>query len=75
MISLKWHQVHAWRLAQHRLQQRAESQQLLDVVTHIGGVQAQLMSAPELALWARLDGLTVAGVEDALWRERSLVKT
>lgn len=73
--SLTWPQVHAWRLGQHHLQQRAESQQLLEVVSRIGGVQAQLMPAAELALWARVDGLAAAGVADALWSERSLVKT
>jgi hypothetical protein len=32
MISLDWQQVHAWRLAQHRLTERAGGTQWLDVV-------------------------------------------
>ncbi len=33
------------------------------------------MSAAELALGARLDGLSPAGVQNALWQERTLIKT
>jgi hypothetical protein len=48
---------------------------MLDVVTQMGGVHAQLMSAAELQLWARVQDITPADVQDALWRERALVKT
>lgn len=75
MISLSWNQVNTWRLAQHYLLERAERRNLLEVVTGIGGVHAQLMSAAELALWARVDGLAPADVAGGLWRDRSLVKT
>ncbi len=33
------------------------------------------MSAAELALWARVDGLTPRDVQSALWQDRTLVKT
>src|SRR3990172_8621004 len=75
MAALSWRQVNAWRLSQHSLLQRAEHRQLLEVVTRLGGVQAQLMSAAELALWARVDGLAPGDVQNALWRDRTLVKT
>jgi len=75
MAALSWRQVNAWRLLQHSLLQRAKHRQLLEVVTRLGGVQAQLMSAAELALWARVDGLALADVQNALWRDRTLVKT
>jgi hypothetical protein len=75
MISLNWKQVSAWRLARHHLLERAERGRLLDVVTQIGGLHAQVMSAAELALWARVQDVTPADVREALWRERSLVKT
>src|SRR5438874_8884630 len=39
------------------------------------GVQAQVMSAAELALGARVDRLRPADVQAALWQERTLVKT
>jgi hypothetical protein len=56
MGSLNWGQVNVRRLAQHYLLQRADRQNVREVVTRIGGVQAQLMSAAELSLWARVDG-------------------
>ncbi|MGH2537872.1 MAG: winged helix DNA-binding domain-containing protein, partial [Candidatus Promineifilaceae bacterium] len=38
-------------------------------------VQAQVASAAEMALGVRVDGLRPADVQQALWQERSLVKT
>jgi hypothetical protein len=74
-IELRWEQVHSWRLAQHSLAPRLASAQLLPVVARLGGIHAQLTSAAELSLAARLEGLPPAAVENALWRERTLVKT
>src|SRR5215213_3957680 len=74
-IALTWNQVHAWRLAQHRLAPRLNRQDIVEAVTHTGGIQAQVLSAAELALWARLDGLSRADIQTALWQERALVKT
>jgi uncharacterized protein YcaQ len=39
------------------------------------GVQAQIMSAAYLQLWTRNHALTRAGIEFALWKSRTLVKT
>lgn len=39
------------------------------------GAHAQVLSAAELSLGLRIEGATRADVRDALWRERSLVKT
>lgn len=75
MISLNWDQVNTWRLAQHHLLQREDRQQMLDVVSQIGGLQAQVMSAAELQLWARIQNLLTTDVRDALWLERTLIKT
>lgn len=75
MIKLEWNQVHAGRLARHHLLQRAGRQDFLTVVSDICCLQAQVMSSAELALWARVDGLAADDVENALWRERSLVKS
>jgi hypothetical protein len=47
----------------------------MDAVRRMIGVQAQVMSAAELALWARVDGLRPADVQAALWQQRMLVKT
>lgn len=75
MQKLTWQQVNAWRLPQQQLAERAEPTALLDVVTRIGGVQAQLMSAAELALWARVKDIASADIQRLLWEERQLVKT
>jgi hypothetical protein len=47
---------------------------MASVVGAIGGAQAQLMSAAELQIAARVD-CTVADVRQALWQEKTLVKT
>jgi hypothetical protein len=48
---------------------------MLAVVSALCGLQAQLMSSAEVALWARVAGLDTDAVSRALWEERSLVKT
>ena len=53
-IALTWSQVHAWRLAQHGLAPRLSRQDFLQAVSCTGGIQAQVLSAAELALWARV---------------------
>jgi hypothetical protein len=73
--SLTWHQVHAWRLSQHCLSPRLKRRDFVTAVTRTGGLQAQVMSAAELALWARVEGLAPHDVQAALWQERTLVKT
>ncbi len=75
MKSLTWNQVSAWRLAQHGLAPRLRREQLIEVTAHLYGIHAQVMSAAELALAARLDGLAPQDVQAALWQDRSLVKT
>lgn len=75
MQQLTWQQVNSWRLAQQQLLERAAPEEVLAVVTRLGGVQAQLMSAAELALWARVQAITPAAVQRLLWEERTLVKT
>jgi uncharacterized protein YcaQ len=40
----------------------------------MGGAQAQLMSAAQISLWARTEGLEAAAVDSALWERRTLAK-
>jgi hypothetical protein len=75
MKALKWHQVHAWRLAQHGLSPRFSQRDFVKAVTLTGGIQAQVMSAAELALCTRVEGLCSEDVKSALWQDRTLVKT
>jgi hypothetical protein len=65
----------AWRLQQHHLHRRAPREAMTAAAAEIGGLQAQVMSSAELALWARIDDLEREAVPRALWEERSLVKT
>jgi hypothetical protein len=73
-VELGWTQVHAFRLQRHHLNGRAPGTELARVVGDIAGAQAQVMSAAELQIAVRAD-CTVADVRDALWRDRTLVKT
>jgi Winged helix DNA-binding domain len=43
-------------------------------VRRLGGVQAQVQASAELQLAARVDGLTRADVQRALWEDRTLAK-
>ena len=71
---LTWAQVHAFRLRRHHLRARAPKKELVKVVGAIGGAQAQLMSSAELQVAVRVD-CKVGDVRNALWRDRTLVKT
>ena len=75
MKTLNWSPVHSWRLAQHSLTPRLNSQDFVQVVTRTGGIQAQVMSAAELALCTRVEGLSAQDVRNALWQEHTLVRT
>jgi len=72
---LGWAQVGAWRAARHHLDERAPAGAMLEVAARIAGVHAQVLSSAELTLWARVEGLAPDAVRQALWDERSLVKT
>ena len=65
MIALKWSQVHAWRLAQHGLAPRFSAPDFMQAVTRTGGIQAQVMSAAELAMCTRVEGIAPRDVNSA----------
>jgi len=71
---LAWPQVHAFRLQRHHLTGRAPKKDIAAAVGDIGGAQAQVMSSAELQVAVRVD-CTVEDVRQALWKDRSLVKT
>jgi hypothetical protein len=68
-----WDQVAAFRLARHHLLKRAPSKELVAVAGDVAGVQAQLLSAAQAALWSRVNDIRVTHIEDAL-KKRYLVK-
>ncbi len=48
---------------------------LASVAADVCGIQAQVFTAAEVALWTRRHSLTRGEIHDALWRDRTLVKT
>ena len=73
--ALTWASVLAWRMGRQHLAERAPRSAIVEVVSDIAGAHAQLMSSAELTLWARTESLERGALEQALWVERSLVKT
>jgi hypothetical protein len=73
--ALTWNQVHAWRLSQHSLAPHVRGQDVVQAVTRTGGIQAQVFSAAELALWARTESLEREAIQAALWQKHTLIKT
>ncbi|MEA2645059.1 MAG: hypothetical protein QOE92_142, partial [Chloroflexota bacterium] len=65
----------AWRARRHHLDKRVKAGGMLDVTRRLSGLQAQVMSSTELALWARVEDLPRDAVERALWQDRAMVKT
>jgi hypothetical protein len=57
------------------LEARAPVGAMLEVVSALCGLHAQVMACAELTLWARVDGLEPDAVSRALWEARTLVKT
>jgi DNA glycosylase AlkZ-like len=74
-MTLSWEQVAAWRMQAQGLVDRADASSWLSVVERVCGLHAQVMSSAELTLHARVEGLDASTVSDALWSDRSLVKT
>lgn len=73
-VELTWAQVHAFRLRRHHLDAKAPRTDLARVVGDIGGAQAQVMSAAEMQIATRVQ-CTVKDIRQALWSDRTLVKT
>jgi hypothetical protein len=73
-VSFTAQQIHTFRLRRHHLLD-ASGKDLLTICRDVCGVQAQIMSAAQLQLWARNHTVTPSMVNDALWKTRSLVKT
>ncbi|NJP67600.1 winged helix DNA-binding domain-containing protein [Streptomyces sp. ventii] len=78
---MPWAAVSARRLARHRLDAPAVvggepvTRRIADVVSGTCGVHAQVMSAAEVSVAMRVAGAVSTDVRDALWRDRTLVRT
>jgi hypothetical protein len=73
--TMSWDRARLSRLAHQHLLRRRPANQLLATVGDICGLHAQVMSSAEQSAAARADGVGRETVRDALWRDRSLVKT
>src|SRR6201986_676359 len=73
--TLTWTGVIARRMDRHALAEPAPDLDPAGVAARLCGAHAQVLSAAELSIARRIAGATRAGVQHALWRERSLVKT
>jgi hypothetical protein len=75
MPQLSWAEVCARRLDRHALSAPLQGARPVDIVATMCGAHAQILSAAELSIGLRLAGVTRADMREALWTERSLVKT
>jgi len=75
MLKITWAQAANWRLHRQHLDGRARKGNLLAVASRLCGLHAQVLSCAELTAWARIENLDRAEVQQALWEERTLVKT
>jgi hypothetical protein len=75
VIETTWAKLAALRLERQHLERRARHAAMLDVVRDHVAVQAQVIGSAELAIHARVDGMRREDVRNALWRDRTLVKT
>jgi uncharacterized protein YcaQ len=75
MQSLTWEEVCQRRLARQYLLEPAPQTQLVEVVSGVCGLQAQIINAAEISLGTRLASITQSQIREAIWEKRSLVKT
>ncbi|MEY9932981.1 hypothetical protein ABH926_007634 [Catenulispora sp. GP43] len=77
-MTVDWQRVSARRLARAGLAAEPQPSAGLDLagtVASMAGAHAQIMSAAELSVAIRAPGAAAVDVRDALWNERTLVKT
>src|SRR2546423_8046655 len=70
-----WGEVCPSRPARQPLSAPLQDARPADIVATICGAHAQVLSAAELSIGLRLAGITRTAIRQALWTERSLVKT
>ncbi|MEP7294261.1 MAG: crosslink repair DNA glycosylase YcaQ family protein, partial [Chloroflexota bacterium] len=75
MVKLSAEEARALRLRAQGLQPQYPREKLVEAVGAVVGIQAQLASAMQLALRARINGLTLKDVNEAVGESRSLVRS
>ncbi|GAA3955739.1 winged helix DNA-binding domain-containing protein [Actinomadura viridis] len=74
-FTMTWNEVCARRLERHALSAPSTDMRPADIVTAMAGTHAQVLSAAELGIAQRIEGATRVDVREALWNDRTLVKT
>jgi hypothetical protein len=74
-MGITWEQASARRLVRNHLTEHSRIDDPARICADVLGVHAQVMSAAEIAIGVRSRTLTRTAVRDALWRDRTLVKT
>jgi len=69
-----WKAVLARRLERHHLLRAAPRSRLIEVVTAVCGIHAQVMPSAELEIGLRVAGFAPGDLADALWQRRELAK-
>lgn len=72
--AIKSNQAAAFRLHRHHLAAHQPAS-LIMICQNVCGIQAQVMSSAEMAIWARGHHLKQTDMQSALWEKRTLVKT
>jgi winged helix DNA-binding protein len=73
-VRVSWKNVDAFRLFRHHLTERTPAAKITSVAADIVGAQAQVLSAAEIEIWARVRGLRIRDVDSAIWKDHSLVR-
>lgn len=73
-MKVTWPQAVAWRVGRQLLGPEPFPGDVIEASRRVAGIQAQMMSAAELAVGVRT-GDPAEAVQTALWQDRSLVKT
>jgi uncharacterized protein YcaQ len=71
---LSWEQVNAFRLERHHLTD-AKKPGLVDVCRNVAGIQAQVSTAAQQALSARVRNFSPEALQAELWEKRRIVKS
>ena len=75
VLTVRWSEVRAYRVLKNHLSARARKRDLAKVVSDMCGVQAQLLPAAELALWARVESIQQGDLQESLFKNRTLFRT
>ncbi len=71
---VSWDSVAAFRLSRQHLLQKGSVGKIAPVVAGMAGAQAQVLSAAQLSIWARLKSVTLQDLDSAIWKDRKLVR-